>query len=191
MMTFTGGGTAGLMRMGFLGQIAGPLVYIPDLLPVGSGSAYFPRSVEGDAQALNFLGFLSDADEAIRRASEGSQGADMGDEAGAWDTNFRSAITRFQASKGLTVDSWVGPQTRTALAAAVAAKNAGTPIPPPPPPGVLPPIPVNPGTVPALPAVLPGVTPAPSSASGDSTTTFVAVGAGVLILGGLAWYALT
>jgi len=166
------------------------LLYVPDLAPVGSKAAYFPRDVEQDAAALVFLGFLSDAADANRQVSDGSQGADMANEGGAWDPAFRSAVTRFQSSKGLTADSWIGPQTRGALATAVAFKNANPGIlPPPPPPGVLPPVPVKPGAVPANPAVLPGVRPV-AAGEEDQTMLYVGLGVGALLLAGVAWYAL-
>lgn len=168
----------------------GTLVYVPDLGPVGSKSSYFPRDVEHDAEALNFLEFLSDVADANRMPSTGSQGGDMAQEAGAWDPSFRSAVTRFQASKGLTTDSWIGPNTRTALAAAVAFRNVNPgQLPAPPSPGTVPPILVNPGGVPAKPAVLPGVQPA-SAKTGDDTMMYVGLGVGGLALAGLAWYAL-
>lgn len=173
----------------FIGRV-GTLVYIPDLAPVGSKSAYFPRDVERDAEALEFLEFLSASANAAREPSTGSQAGDMANEAGAWDPNFRSAITRFQVAKGLTNDGWVGPQTRTALAAAVAFANANPGVlPAPPPPGVVPPVPINPGAVPAKPAVIPGVTPV-NTKSGDDTMMYVGLGLGGLLLAGLGWYAL-
>lgn len=169
---------------------APPLLYVPDLRPVGSGAAYFPRDVEQDAAALVFLQFLSNVADANREQSTGSQGGDMANSAGAWDPAFRSAVTRFQVAKGLTADSWIGPQTRTALAAAVAFQNANPgALPPPPSPGTVPPVLVNPGKVPAQPAVLPGVTPVNAKTT-DDTMMYVGIGAGVLALGALAWYAL-
>jgi hypothetical protein len=47
-------------------------------------------------------------------------------------------------------------------------------------------IPVNPGGVPAKPAVLPGVTPGDAPPE-DNTMTYVAVGVGALALAGLGW----
>jgi hypothetical protein len=188
MMTFVGGGRIGMI--GSMGAPGGPLVYVPDLAPVGSKDSYFPRSVEQDARALVFLGFLSDLEDANRAESTGSQGGDMANEAGAWDPSFRGAVTRFQSTQGITADSWIGPQTRTFLARAVAVKNANPgALPIPAPPGTVPPVLVQPGGVPAKPAVLPGVRPA-SSSSSDDTMMYVGIGAGVLVLGGLAWYAL-
>jgi hypothetical protein len=68
-----------------------PLLYIPDLAPVGSGSAYFPRSVDDDAVALNVLGFGAGFP-----GGGSSQRADMANEEGAWDSSFRAAVTNFQ-----------------------------------------------------------------------------------------------
>ncbi len=180
---------AGRSRSGMgiagLGQIGAPFFYVPDLLPVGSKASYFPRDTVNDAKALNFLGFMSDG-ALDDHASLGSQSADMSNETGAWDPAFRAAVTRFQASAGLTVDSWVGPATRTALAKAVALKNAGTPIPVA--PGV---IPVNPGQVPGGNVPIPGATPVNDRPGSDDTMTYVAVGAGALVLLGAGWYLLT
>lgn len=175
-----------------MGVINAPLIYVPDLAPVGSKSAYFPRDVSQDARALNFLGFLSDNDLNDLTPSMGSQSADMNNEAGGWDPLFRGGITRAQSAMGVTVDSWVGPQTRGGLASLVARKNANPgALPPPPPVNPSFPIPVTPGGVPAKPAAIPGVTPASSGGAGGlSTVEMVGIGAGVLALGGLAYYAL-
>ncbi len=188
----------GLHGIGGLGDIGGtPFVYIPDLAPVGSKASYFPRDVEQDAGALNFLGFLSDVDDANRFTSTGTQSGDMAQEAGAWDPGFKGGVTRFQAAKGLTVDGWIGPNTRTALALAVTQANAkglgGGPVP------TLPPaiIPVIPGDVPQKPnpTPLPGITPAKTGPGGaaaeDETMTYVAIGAAVLALGAIGWWALS
>lgn len=183
MMTFVGGSGN---RIGYLAGVAGPLAYVPDLRPVGSQSAYFPRDVENDAEALGYLGFLSDAANDDRMPSVGTQAGDMNNPSGAWDPAFRGAVTRFQVAAKLTNDGWIGPQTRTALAAAVLAKNAGQPIPKPPGGSV----PIAPGAVPAKPAEIPGVHPA-SASTGLDTTTMVGIGVGVLVLGGVAWYALS
>ncbi len=174
-------------EIGSIGAV--PFVYVPDLAPVGHADSYFPRSVEQDAAALNFLGFLANVDDANRASSTGSQRGDMNDEAGAWDPNFRAAIASFQDSRGLTVDSWVGPQTRTALLAAVTAANAkglgGGFVPPIPPPAV--PLPVVPGNVP----VKPGATPPPGTTEEDNTLMYVAIGVAVLAAGGLGWWVLS
>jgi LPXTG-motif cell wall-anchored protein len=173
---------------GGIAGIAAPFLYVPDLAPVGHASTYFPRSVSEDARALNFTGFLDDASLASLFPSTGNQADDIDQTAGAWDADFRAAVTRFQAAKGLTVDSWIGPQTRTALAVAVAARNAqGVPSFPVPslPPAI---IPVNPGGVPAKPAVLPGITPGVPAGKKDETTTYVALGVGALALGALGYF---
>ncbi len=187
MYTFADGRT---LWMNGMGQIAAPFQYFPDLSPVGSGSAYFPRSVAADAQALNFLGFLTDAELASLRPSTGTQSGDMNGPAGAWAPAFRGAMGRFQASAGITADTWVGPQSRGKLATAVSAKNANPGALPPPPPNPDRPVPVNPGTVPALPTPLPGVTPASASSGGMSTGAMVGIGVGVLALGAGLWYVL-
>lgn len=188
-------GINGLGSLGEVGDIgAVPFVYIPDLAPVGSKSSYFPRDVERDAAALVFLRFLSDLDDANRMMSQGSQAADMNNESGAWDPFFKGGVTRFQAAKGLTVDGWIGPNTRTAIALAVTQANAaglgGGPVPP------LPPaiIPVIPGAVPQKPNATPppGIIPANTKTDAeDETMTYLAIGAAVLAVGGLGWWALS
>ena len=174
-----------------------PFVYLPNLGPVGSGSAYFPGDVENDAAALVFLHFMSDLDDANRNISRGSQGADMrsGDEAGGFDPLFRAAVARFQAARGLKVDSFIGPQTRGGIAAAVAEANAkglGGGFVPPLPPAILP---VDPGRVPVAPGGLPGITPAktgPAKAEEDDNTMLYVGGAvAVAAVGGLLWWALS
>jgi peptidoglycan hydrolase-like protein with peptidoglycan-binding domain len=193
MSTYDGGypdanrGAFTMMGLGTMGQIGAPFAYVPDLAPVGSQSAYFPRSVASDANALNFLGFLGDNELASLRPSTGSQSGDMNGPAGAWAPAFRAAITRFQVSRGLTNDSWVGPATRTALLAAVTAKNLQQPLPPVLPPSV--PVPVLPGAVPAAPAVLPGVLPAAKPAD-DDTLLYAGAGVGAVLLLGLGYWAL-
>ena len=187
----------GINGLGGAGEIEGiggaPFVYIPDLAPVGSKAAYFPRDVERDAAALVFLHFMSDEDDANRNISRGSQAADMANEGGAWDPAFRAAVTRFQVAGGLTADSWIGPATRTGILNAVTQANlkglGGGPVPP------LPPavIPVIPGQVPTKPnpTPLPGVTPAKTGPAGgeDETMTYVAIGAAAVALLAIGWYA--
>lgn len=164
--------------------VAAPFAYVPDMRPVGHASTYFPRDVTEDMKALNFLGFLPDA-VTPTLTSTGTQAGDIAQHAGGFDDVFRGAVGRFQTAAGITADTWIGPQTRTALVAAVARHNLD-----PQPPRVLPPsVPVNPGGVPAQPAVIPGVHPA-SAHDADDTLMYVGIGAGVLALGGLAWYAL-
>lgn len=171
--------------LGGIGQIAAPFAYVPDLLPVGSGNAYFPRDTTQDARALNFLGFMSDSALDDHPGSLGTQARDIAEQVGAWDPVFRAAVTRAQTALGLTVDSWIGPKTRTALLAAVTKKNAGA-IVPPAPPGVLP---VNPGSVPGGAAPIPGATPVKDNVGGDDTMTYVAIGGGVVALALLGWLA--
>jgi len=172
--------------MGSIGQ-PGTLVYTPNLGPVGSGPTYFPGDVEQDAAALVFLDFMSNVADANRNISRGSQGADIANVGGAWDPAFRASTARFQAAKGLTADTWIGPKTRAALAAAVAFQNLNPgKLPPPPPPGV---IPVDPGRVPAQPAVIPGLRPVAAGDS-DDTLLYAGLGVGALALLGVGWYAL-
>lgn len=173
-----------------MGQIAAPFVYVPDLAPVGSKATYFPRDVSQDARALNFLGFLTDAELSTLRPSTGTQSGDMNGLAGAWAPAFRGAMGRFQASRGITADTWVGPQSRTELGRAVLAKNANPGALPPPPPNPDRPVPVAPGGVPAAPTPLPGVKPASSTDEPMSLGTKVAIGAGVVALAGGLWYVL-
>jgi hypothetical protein len=170
-----------------LGSPAAPFLYVPDLAPVGSKSSYFPRSVSNDAAALNFLGFLSDFDVGDLVPSMGSQSADMANEAGAWDPLFRGAVGRFQVFAGITNDTWIGPMTRSNIAAKVLQKNANPGIPT---PSLPPTVPVAPGAVPALPTPIPGVHPA-STTTDDNTTTYVAAGVAGLALLALGWYALS
>lgn len=102
------------------------LMYVPDVAPVGSAAAgnYFPRSVTEDAKALRFLGL-----NAGNPGGGVSQQSDLQSKSGAWNPTFQAAVKAFQASpfgksKGLTADGWIGPNTRTALLAAVETKNA-------------------------------------------------------------------
>lgn len=195
-----------------------PLAYTPDLSAVGSGSAYFPGDVTGDAEALNVLGYLTDTDpywqsgtnQAVH-PSTGSQAGDMAAAAGAWDPNFQAAVTRAEAAYGLTQDGWIGPQSRTALVQGVAAWNtANSPIAPPQPVSPTPPAPnVTPPAV--IPTPVPGggllpPVPEPSSNGGGGTdvgpggiigwfeglTTIEKVGLGVgalAVVGGGLWAA--
>ena len=193
-------------RMGGLGDMAmAGLNYSPSFSDVGHGSAYWPGDVSADAAALNYIGFLPDVYAAQLNPSTGSQQGDMNGAAGAWDPNFRQAVTDFQDSAGLTADGWIGPNTRRALAVAVQAKNASdSPIAPPyiPPPvapapgipnvipNITPPQPAGPPVLP-LPAV-PGASPAqPASAHGETDwALYGGIAAGGAVLLGLAWWAL-
>ncbi len=166
--------------------VTAPFDYHPNLGPVGHAATYYPGSIAQDVQALNFLDFLSDSAMPEVEDTTGGAAGDADAEKGAWSPVFRASISRFQAAHQLTADSWVGPQTRTALAAAVAFQNANPGALPPPTPAI---INVVPGGVPAKPAILPGVQPAAAGAA-DDTLMYVGIGAGVLALGAAAWYAL-
>ncbi len=181
---------------GFEFEGMGGLAYTPDLAPVGSKSTYWPRSVSADTDALQFLGFLRGP----VLQSYGSQSADMDNAAGAWDPNFREAVTAFQQVAGPfgytgVVDGWIGPKTRAALANAVAAKNASeSPVTPPFVPPVTPPAPnVPPYTPPSPPYVPPalppppGVTPASTAKKSNTTMYLGLAAAGVVVAGVAAW----
>lgn len=164
--------------------VTAPFIYTPSLASVGHASAYFPGDVTEDMKALNFLGFLPDA-AFPTLTSTGSQGGDEAQSAGAWDPAFRGAMGRAQTALGITADTWIGPQSRGALAQAVARHNLD-----PRPTPVLPPsVPVTPGGVPAQPAVIPGVHPASAQAT-DDTLLYVGAGVGALGVAGLLWWAL-
>lgn len=163
------------------------LQYTPDLAPVGSKSTYFPRSVDGDAVALTFLGY-----DAGFPGGGVSQSNDMNKGVGAWDPVFRAAVSKFQSDNGLTVDGWIGPATRTKIKERVDQKNAkgGIPSPPVPlnvpipPPSPSNQVPVNPA-VPGQPQPQPG---ALAKVSALSTGAKVGIGVGALaLIGGLWW----
>lgn len=172
------------MGIGAIGQVPTPFNYVPDLAPVGTGPAYFPRDIGEDAKALNFLGFMSDDDFAQGNESTGTQKGDIAESVGAWDPKFRAAVTRYEAARQLKVDSFIGPQVRTSLKKDVDAKNAAgvPPAPVPPLPAVV--IPVDPGGVPGGSAPLPGI------AESSDALLYVGVGSGVVALLGLAYWAL-
>lgn len=152
----------------------GGLAYVPDLAPMGSGSSYWPRDTKADAQALNYLGYYPDPLLAAHVGTSGSQKADMAANTGAWDPSFRTAVTDFQDAAGLEPDGWVGVKTRTALAAAVAAKNAngGAPIPD------------------VVPDILPngGGSAQPVSTKTGSNTGLILAGLGTAAALGLWWF---
>jgi hypothetical protein len=164
------------------GQI-GSLSYAPDLQPVGSGSAgtYYPRDTSADAAALNYLGFFPDPMLSTHVGTKGTQAADMAAQAGAWDPEFRTAVTDFQQAYGLTADGWIGPGTRTKLAAEVAKKNANGG-------GIVPPIP----NIPNLPNVPNngggGGAVQPASASSSNALLW---GLGALAAVGVGWWVLS
>lgn len=177
--------------------VIGPLAYNPPTGPVGSKAAYWPESrpngadTSEDAEALAYTGYMPDSDLERMRNSRGSQQQDMATNSGAWDPGFRAAVSRFQAAKGLTVDSWIGPQTRRTLKAAVDAKNATAPNDPPPPP---PPVPVvpNPGQVPVpVPPIMPPDVKPKKTVEEDEDNTLLYVGgaAAAVVLGGLLYWA--
>ena len=188
-----------------IGLIAAPLVYVPNLAAVGSESAgtYYPGDVTQDALALAFLGLLAESALPLIGATRGSRAADMPAQVAGFHPLFKTAVGAFQASAAGqsggagVVDTRIGPNTRKALATAVAAENlrraaGGLPPPAPPPspspgPLVVPPPGVLPG--PVVPPS-PGVQPASTKDKDDDTMTYVAIGGGVLVLAGLAWWAL-
>ncbi|NBU16711.1 MAG: peptidoglycan-binding protein, partial [Actinobacteria bacterium] len=153
--------------------------------PVGSKSSYFPRSVTEDAIALTFLGF-----DAGTPGGGISQQADMNSGTGAWDPTFRAAVTAFQQKNGLTVDGWIGPQTRKMIKQRVDEKNASTPnlpAPPTPPAPIPPPSPSN--QVPVNPAV-PGQPQPATGFAALSTPAKIGIVAGAVALLGGGYYLL-
>ena len=94
---------------------------------------------------------------------------------GAWDANFRAALSRFQSSAGVTADGWIGPQSRAALKRAIALANAGA----------APPAPTPDNPIPHKPASDPTTPPD----EGLSTGAKVAIGAGIVAaVAGGAYY---
>lgn len=185
-----------------LGALPDQLVYAADLAPVGSGASYYPRDTMRDAEALAFLGLLSEQELSEHVGTLGSAAKDMGAGQGAWNPDFQRAIRVFQGRTGgrLTVDGWVGPKTRTVMVEAVTLENArraagklpAVPVAPPaiptpalPPPGVIP-TPVSP-PAPAAPGKLAPV----AAQEDDDTLLYVGAGVAVLALLGLGWYALS
>lgn len=177
-----------------------PLSYAPSTASVGSGSAYWPGDVMADAEALNVLGYLSDTSAYWEpgtstpvHPSTGSQSGDMSAGAGAWDPNFQAAVKAAQAAYGDTQDGWIGPQTRGSLANAVAAWNqANSPIAPPQPLSPTPPAPdvPDPSVIPGGggPSPSPSEPAAPGSIQSYLTPRNIAIGLGVLVLAGGAYY---
>lgn len=182
-----------------LGSLPDQMVYVADLAPVGSGASYYPRDTMRDAEALAFLGILSEEELSQHVGTLGSAAKDMGAGQGAWNPDFQRALRVFQGRTGgrLTIDGWIGPKSRTVMVEAVTQENARraagrlpVPVPPAipapqlPPPGVLP-TPVSPS--PAAPGGL-----APVAAKDeDDTLVYVGVGVAVLALLGLGYYALS
>lgn len=182
------------------------LLYVPDLSDPGHGSAYYPGDTRGDAEALNFLGYMTADELAAHVGTTGSAGGDMAARAGAWNPLFQSALKQYQDIMDLTPDGWIGPVSRRSMLGQVLQKNAllgidNLPIPPIP-PG---PIPIPPGPFPppgpnVLPGPAPGPIPIPPGPSGgggsnvlakkDNTLRNVGIGVGVLAGVGLLYYAL-
>lgn len=167
-----GGGGIGSLSTREVG-IAG-LNYVPDLAPVGSGSAgsYYPRDTSGDAAALNYLGYFPEPLYKSHKGTSGSQAADMAAKTGAWAPDFQQAVRYFQEANGLAADGWIGPATRTKLAALVTAKNASgdSSIP----------------TIPVIPTPNGGGVQ-PVSAKTSNMGLYLGIGAGLLGLGGVYW----
>lgn len=161
--------------MGSLPVFMSGLSYAPDLEAVGSGSAgtYYPRDTSADAAALNYLGFLSDAELGSHVGTNGSQAADVAAGAGAWSIPFQAALTKFQLAAKIGADGWIGPNTRRALAQAVAAKNAGAPD----------------LVVPPLPNV-PNVTPTPTQPTAQKSHTGLFLVGGAIAAVGLGYWLL-
>jgi len=128
------GAPAAFALMGAMGSIyggMGALTYSPPQA-TGSGSSYNPGDTAQDALALNYLGYFPDQLVASHVGTSGSVSADQANSTGAWDPDFQTAVRDFQAATGLSVDGWIGNQTRAKLLAMVNAKNAagGVVVPP-------------------------------------------------------------
>jgi hypothetical protein len=189
------GGMSGFDFLGAIQETDRPLLYIPDLAPVGGGAAYFPRSVDDDAVALNVLGF-----NAGLPGGGQSQRADQANEEGAWDSTFRGAVTAFQQRNPASgvADGWIGPNTRRSLAVAVAAFNLKAPSPSPLPVPIIPPgIPAPGGKtspapgvpVPAKPGAPSEIIPTIPGVSAE-TSKYLVYGAGGLLVLGLGYWLL-
>lgn len=102
------------------------LSYVPNLAPVGHGSdgTYWPGDVRQDWVALRFLGYQVNGGPIPDPGGGVSQAADSAAGAGAWNPTFQAVVKAFQGDNGLTVDGWIGPQTRQKLGDLVGAKNA-------------------------------------------------------------------
>jgi len=174
-----------------IGDLHPGSAYKLNLTPTGSGKAYYPGSVDADAEALNYLGY-----QAGFPGGGNGQAADIQAGEGAWDDTFQQAVRNFQAdARGAagTVDGWIGVNTRKALFAAVQARNASNPSAPLPAPSrTLPNVAPAPSPSPS-PAPKPGgLAPAPAASIGGGMTTNqkVMIGAGLaLVLAGLAYVA--
>jgi hypothetical protein len=190
-------GASGMSGLGMGAVDAAPLLYVPNLADTGHGAAYNPGTILADAHALNFLGFIPDAlmSSIVDTTGRGGQ-ADLAAGVGAFSPLFKQAVTDFQqTSGGLTVDGFIGANTRAALGAAVAAKNAQTaPVAPPFPVPGLPPVP---GVPPVIPT--PGLPPVPVPPGGlqpaaqttDGGLPIVPIVLGVAVLGVAAYLLLS
>lgn len=163
---------SGIAMGALIGQLAG-LSYSPNLNDVGHGSAYSPGSIADDARALNFLGFLPDALLSEIPDSFGQGGLrDQAAGVGAFHPIFRQSVTDFQQIHGgLTVDGFIGPNTRRAIKQDVDAKNQREPAAPASPP----------------PGGGGGLTPVISSAGSSSTLLVAGIAAAVAAAGYAAW----
>jgi len=122
----TPGSPAQFALMGGMGSIyagMGALAYTP-VQATGSGSSYNPGDTSQDALALNYLGYYPDQLVVAHVGTSGSVAADQAASTGAWDPDFQTAVRDFQQATGLSVDGWIGNQTRAKLLALVNAKNA-------------------------------------------------------------------
>lgn len=149
----------------------GGLDYTPSTASVGSGAAYYPGDTSEDAKALAYLFFLSDEALAQHVGTTGTQRGDMAQNVGAWSPPFRAAVRAFQEAAGITADSWIGPNTRRALADAVRRKNASAPVP--------------------VPKFVPGVIDPPAPQPDPKTPTdegFPWWTLGLVAVGGGAWW---
>ena len=176
---------------------AAPMTYAPSLASVGSGSSYWPGDVSHDALALNFLGFIPDQIMSSVKPSTGSEAGDMAANAGAWDPTFQQGVKDFQDVNNDTVDGWIGPPTRTSLAAAVIARNLqSSPLVPPQPVTPTPPAPgvPPPGVLPSPFNPQPYTPPAPAPGAQAAATPWLMYGgiaAAALAVVGVGWWALS
>jgi hypothetical protein len=166
--------------------------YTPDLSDVGHGPSYYPGDTTRDLEALIYVGYGDEAQLATHVGTTGTQQGDMDQAQGAWDPDFQLLVETYQRDQGLAPDGWIGPDTRRALLATVNLKNGAPPGPAPPGPSPLPVPPAPP------PDIMPWIPPTPDlpqrggiqpvSVKGTPTSTYVAIGVGALVLGGVAWW---
>lgn len=145
----------------------GAFAYAPSLAPVGTASAgnYDPGNCDQDAAALTYLGFPAGTP-----GGGNGQAADSASGSGAWNPQFQAAVRAFQASANLTQDGWIGPQTRSAILAAVSLKNNSQPAPA---PNVV--VPITPTVIDVVPVgpLPPGPAAPPKN---DNTLLYVGIG---------------